>query len=79
MKKKIVAFTVVIVMLAIAIVGGKAGEPISEFCPPCGVCRQVMREFCDDDFIIVLSNGEEIKEHKLSEILPVSFSPKDVR
>lgn len=62
----------------IAIVGGKNKE-ITDFCAPCGVCRQVMREFCDDDFIIVLSNGEEIKEYKLSEILPVSFSPKDVR
>ena len=31
---------------AIAIVGGKAGENISELCPPCGVCRQVMSEFC---------------------------------
>ena len=62
----------------IAVVGGKNKE-ISEFCAPCGVCRQVMREFCDDDFIIVLSNGEEIREYKLSELLPVSFSPKDVR
>jgi len=62
----------------IAIVGGKNKE-ITEFCAPCGVCRQVMREFCNDDFLIILSNGEEIKEYKLSEILPISFSPKDVR
>ena len=62
----------------IAVVGGKNKE-ITDFCAPCGVCRQVMREFCSDDFIILLSNGEEIKEYKLSEILPVSFSPKDVR
>ena len=62
----------------IAIVGGKNKE-ITDFCAPCGVCRQVMREFCDDDFIIILSDGEEIREYKLSELLPVSFSPKDVR
>ena len=62
----------------IAIVGGKNKE-ITEFCAPCGVCRQVMREFCNDDFLIILSNGEEIKEYKLSKILPISFSPKDVR
>ena len=62
----------------IAVVGGKNKE-ISDFCAPCGVCRQVMREFCDDDFLIILSNGEEIKEYKLSELLPVSFSPKDVK
>ena len=62
----------------IAVVGGKNKE-ISDFCAPCGVCRQVMREFCDDDFLIILSNGEEVKEYKLSELLPVSFSPKDVK
>lgn len=61
----------------IAVVGGKDGE-LSSFTYPCGVCRQVMREFCDDDFILVVSDGKEIKEHTLAEILPCSFSPNDL-
>lgn len=59
---------------AIAIVGGKEGADKTSFCPPCGVCRQVMREFCQDDFLIILE-GEEgaIKEYTLKELLPESF------
>ena len=56
----------------IAVVGGKGGK-ITSFCSPCGVCRQVMTEFCDKDFEILLYNGEEIKVFKLEEILPISF------
>ena len=56
----------------IAVVGGKGGK-ITSFCSPCGVCRQVMTEFCDKDFEILLYNGEEIKVFKLEEILPMSF------
>ncbi len=58
----------------IAIVGGHNGV-IDTPCPPCGVCLQVMSEFCKDDFIIVLTNkDEEIIEKKLCELLPYSFS-----
>ena len=64
---------------AIAIVGGKGGEPISELCAPCGVCRQVMREFCKDDFKIYLSKGDgSYFEATLSEMLPFSFSKEDL-
>ena len=64
---------------AIAIVGGpedEAGKPqIKDFCPPCGVCRQVLAEFCDKDFKILLANGAgEIKEFTLGQLLPESFS-----
>ncbi len=62
---------------AIAIVGGKDGR-ISSFTYPCGVCRQVMREFCTDDFLIVLFDGKNYTEHTLSELLPSSFSPQDL-
>ena len=58
---------------AIAIVGGKQGEAI-DFCPPCGICRQVMTEFCDlDHFKIVLSNGDEERIYSLREMIPYSF------
>lgn len=59
----------------IAIVGAPRGEAIKEFCAPCGVCRQVMSEFCDGDtFMIHLYNGEEIQSYTLKELLPLSFS-----
>lgn len=59
----------------IAIVGGPKGEMISQFCAPCGVCRQVMSEFCDgDSFLIHLFDGKEIRTYTLKEILPLAFS-----
>ncbi|MGN1306747.1 MAG: cytidine deaminase [Faecousia sp.] len=64
---------------AIAIVGGKAGEPVSELCAPCGICRQVMREFCKDDFKIILSKGDGTAlETTLTNLLPLSFSKEDL-
>lgn len=59
---------------AIAICGGKGGQ-ITSFFPPCGVCRQVMREFCGDDFVIYLAGpGGVYETHTLAEMLPYSFS-----
>ena len=64
---------------AIAIVGGKAGEPVKELCAPCGVCRQVMREFCSDDFKIYLSKGDGTYfESSLINMLPFSFGKEDL-
>lgn len=60
---------------AIAIVGGKAGEEISAACAPCGVCRQVMAEFCSADFKIILYDGVREKIYTLGELLPESFGP----
>lgn len=62
---------------AIAIIGGK-GDDISEFCAPCGVCRQVMAEFCDKDFKIILTNGKENRMYTLEELLPLSFTKNDL-
>lgn len=59
---------------AIAVVGGKDGK-ITGFFPPCGVCRQVMREFCGDDFIIYMGGPKGAYETwTLSQILPCGFS-----
>lgn len=59
---------------AIAVVGGKEGR-IDGFCPPCGVCRQVMAEFCNPvSFRIILYDGKgNIKEYLLRDLLPDSF------
>jgi cytidine deaminase len=47
---------------------------------PCGVCRQVMAEFCDDDFLIITSNadGSEVVAETLEQMLPHRFGPKDL-
>lgn len=59
---------------AIAVCGGKDGI-ISGVFPPCGVCRQVMREFCKDDFLIYMIDvGEGYETRTLKELLPDSFS-----
>ena len=65
---------------AIAVVGGVAGEEISEFCPPCGVCRQVMMEFCEpDEFEIILAQRPaEVRIFRLSELLPMGFGPANL-
>ena len=59
---------------AIAIVGAKKGEEINAFCSPCGVCRQVMQEFCEEDFEIYLYDGKDIKAFSLIEIFPEAFN-----
>jgi cytidine deaminase len=59
---------------AIAIAGGK-NETVTEFCPPCGVCRQVLAEFCSGEFKIVLAKSSgEYRIFTLAELLPESFS-----
>lgn len=57
---------------AIAVCGGKDGK-ITALCPPCGVCRQVMSEFCGPDFLIYLSDGEKIQTYRLKDLLPLQF------
>ena len=59
---------------SICITGGMNGK-VTDYCPPCGVCRQVMREFCSPDFRIILAKSKvEVKVFTLSELLPESFS-----
>ena len=59
--------------VSIAVCGGKEGN-ITGIFPPCGVCRQVMREFCRDDFRIYLITPEGYETRTLAQILPDSFS-----
>ena len=68
---------------AIAIVGGLDGNT-EKPCAPCGVCRQVLREFCDpDSFLILLGyddgNDYRYDEYTLGELLPESFGPDHIR
>ena len=64
---------------AIAIIGGLNGQ-ITDYCPPCGVCRQVMREFCDPEHmtVIIAKSADEYKEMTLAELLPESFGPDSI-
>ena len=63
---------------AIAIAGGPgdAGEPL-KLCSPCGVCRQVMMEFCDPETfeVILVQSGEDYQVYLLKDVLPMGFGP----
>lgn len=61
---------------AIAVAGGR-GEEL-QYAFPCGVCRQVMREFCKPDFEIIMTDGKDIKVMTLEELLPMAFGPDDL-
>ena len=59
---------------AICIVGGPGEEEPKELCPPCGVCRQVMLEFCKPDFQVVLAvSREKYQIFTLEELTPMGF------
>lgn len=64
---------------AICIVGGKDGV-LTEYAAPCGVCRQVMMEFCNPEtFKIILATGKEHYEiFTLKELLPLGFGPDNL-
>lgn len=65
----------------IAIVGAKDGEDANEMCAPCGVCRQVMMEFCNPkEFQIILADGENTcRVMTLEELLPCGFSSANLK
>ena len=65
---------------AIAIAGGISGEAPVEYAYPCGICRQVMQEFCRDDFVIYVVNSEQdYQRYTLKELLPFGFGGDAIR
>lgn len=64
---------------AIIIVGGQNGV-VTDYTTPCGVCRQVMMEFCNpDEFkIIIAKNENDYKEYSLKQLLPMGFGPDNL-
>ena len=67
---------------AIAVVGGKEleNEPLPDYTPPCGVCRQMLREFCNPhEFKVILAKSlKDFKIFTLEELLPLSFGPENL-
>ena len=61
---------------AVAIAGGRNGV-LTDFCPPCGLCRQTMREFADPErlCVILAKSASELRLHSLAELLPEGFGP----
>lgn len=65
---------------AIAIAGGRDGEEPVEYAYPCGICRQVMQEFCRDDFLIyVVKSEQDHQSYTLKELLPFGFGGDAIR
>lgn len=66
---------------AIAVTGGKQGDPPDALVAPCGVCRQVMMEFCRAEaFDVILGDSpENMKTMRLADILPLGFGPENLR
>lgn len=65
---------------AIAIAGGMEGHEPVDYAYPCGICRQVMQEFCGPDFrIYVVKNKKDYREYTLSELLPCGFGGASIQ
>ena len=63
---------------AIAVIGAPEGEA-GKFCAPCGVCRPVLREFCEPEtFRVLLGTTEGVEAYTLADLLPTSFGPSDL-
>jgi cytidine deaminase len=59
--------------IAIAIASDAPG-----FCPPCGACRQVISDLCGDIDVVMIDHSDNLKIMKISELLPLAFSDKDL-
>lgn len=60
----------------IAVAGGK-DHPDND-CSPCGICRQVMTEFCDKDFIVILGTPDNLVKYRLEQLLPLFFTKNNM-
>ncbi len=63
---------------AIAVCGGADGVLTEKFCHPCGVCRQVLSEFCSEDFKVYICSRDDVKEYNLCDLLPFGFGVEDL-
>lgn len=63
----------------VVVVGGKNGK-VTDFTPPCGACRQALRDYCDPEtFEVVIAIDENnYQEYKLKDLLPHSFGPENL-
>ena len=59
--------------VAVAVAGGAESGAPKDFFPPCGVCRQVMAEFCNEDFKIIMAAEGKTQVYTLGELLPANF------
>lgn len=65
---------------AIAIAGGMEGRQPGDYAYPCGICRQVLQEFAEEDFkVIVAKSAEDFQEYDLKELLPFGFGGGSIR
>ena len=65
--------------VAMAIAGSPENQ-LPDYCYPCGVCRQVLKEFVADDFVLVIAKSDEdFKIHSFIELLPYGFGASDLR
>lgn len=66
---------------AIAIAGGMEGKDPEDYAYPCGICRQVLSEFVEDDSFLVIAakSVSDYKEYSLNELLPYSFGGDSIR
>ena len=62
---------------AIAVIGG-SGETVDPACAPCGVCRQVLAEFCAADMPVILGTPENLRVMTLGDLLPFAFTKKNL-
>ena len=64
---------------AVAVCGGRDGV-VTDFCPPCGICRQVLREFCDPKTfrVLLVKSATEVRELSLERLLPESFGSESL-
>ena len=63
---------------AIAIAGGPEGGALLPVCAPCGVCRQVLAEFCPPEMPVILGDRAHVERYSLSQLLPLAFTEKDL-